>query len=101
MRYKAKEWPAGLSNEEVGTRLKALRSIFNEQAKHIAEYCGVGAPTYSKYESGSLDITTRSAVRIAEFYKVDLDFVLLGKTDDVPPELLIKLQEVIPDQVSK
>ncbi|WP_312941704.1 helix-turn-helix transcriptional regulator [Oscillibacter sp.] len=46
----------------------------------MAKLLSVSQATYSRYESGILDIPSISLNKLADFYKVSVDY-LLGRTD--------------------
>ena len=50
------------------------------QAK-MGEYLSCSQRVYSNYERGDIDIPTATLCKIADFYKVSVDY-LLGRTDN-------------------
>ncbi|MPN17364.1 hypothetical protein SDC9_164717 [bioreactor metagenome] len=61
-------------------KLRDLREDHDLSQKDIAELLSVSQATYSRYESGILDIPSISLIKLADFYKVSVDY-LLGRTD--------------------
>lgn len=61
-------------------KLRDLREDRDLSQKDIAELLSVSQATYSRYESGILDIPSISLIKLADFYKVSVDY-LLGRTD--------------------
>jgi len=48
--------------------------------KELAEYLNVTQSTYSDYENGNINVPIEQLIRICDFYKVSLDY-LVGRTD--------------------
>lgn len=44
--------------------------------KQMADILSCGQQTYSDYELGKLDIPTQTLIKIAEFHKVSVDYLL-------------------------
>lgn len=65
-------------------RLRDLREDRDLTQQIIADMLNVSQTTYSRYESGTLDIPTDSLIKLAEFYGTSIDF-LLGLTDKKEP----------------
>jgi len=66
-------------------RLKHLRENKGKSQKEIAKVLGTTAQHYGKYELGLTEIPLDRAVKLAEYYKVSLDY-LAGRTDIKHPE---------------
>ena len=65
-------------------RFRDLREDQDLKQEQIAELLHVSQATYSRYESGVLDISAASLEILAEFYKTSVDY-LLGLTDEKAP----------------
>lgn len=65
---------------DIHERLKQLRECKGNTQKEIAEYLGTTAQHYGKYELGLTEIPLDRAVKLAEYYKVSLDY-LAGRTE--------------------
>ena len=65
-------------------RLRNLREDRDLNQTAVAEVLHVSQTTYSRYESGTLDIPSASLIALAEFYKTSVDY-LLGLTDNPKP----------------
>ncbi len=50
----------------------------------MAELLNISQTTYSRYESGALDIPSSSLIVLAKFYKTSVDY-LLGLTNNKTP----------------
>ncbi len=61
-------------------KLRDLREDHDLGQKDIAKLLSVSQATYSRYESGILDIPSISLIKLADFYKVSVDY-LLERTD--------------------
>ena len=61
--------------------IKDLRDDLDLTQKEIAEILNVSQTTYSRYESGTLDIPSSSLIALAKFYKTSVDY-LLDLTND-------------------
>ncbi len=61
-------------------RLRDLREDRDLKQRQIAELLSVGQTTYSRYESGELDIPSAALIKLADFYNVSVDYIL-GRTD--------------------
>ena len=65
-------------------RLRDLREDQDLNQKTLAELLHVSQATYSRYESGTLDIPSATLIALARFYETSIDY-LLGLTDDPIP----------------
>ena len=65
-------------------RLRDLREARDLPQRLLAELLHVSQATYSRYESGSLDIPSAALIALARFYETSIDY-LLGLTDDPTP----------------
>lgn len=50
----------------------------------IAKLLNVSQATYSRYESGTLDIPSQILIKLAIFHNTSIDY-LLGLTDEIRP----------------
>lgn len=65
-------------------RLRNLREDRDLNQTAVARILHVSQTTYSRYESGSLDIPSGSLIALAEYYGTSVDY-LLGLTDEPRP----------------
>ena len=65
-------------------RIRDLREDSDLSQKEIAKFLHVSQATYSRYETGTLDIPSSSLIALARFYKTSVDY-LLGLTDNPKP----------------
>lgn len=66
---------------DVKLRIKDLREDKDLTQKQIAEYLMCDQSLYSKYERGERAFPLELAIRLADFYKVSVDY-LVGRTDN-------------------
>lgn len=60
-------------------RIKDLREDAGISQDEMARRLNISQATYSRYETGILDIPTKSLIDIADYYRVSVDY-LLGRT---------------------
>ena len=65
-------------------RLRDLREDRDLNQTDVARLLHVSQTTYSRYESGTLDIPSASLITLARFYQTSVDY-LLGLTDESKP----------------
>lgn len=65
-------------------RLKNLREDQDLTQQTLADLLNVSQTTYSRYESGTLDIPSVSLIKLAKFYETSIDY-LLGLTNNKKP----------------
>lgn len=65
-------------------RLKDLREDADLNQTQIAKYLDMSQTGYSKYETGENDIPTRVLIKLAQYYKTSIDY-LLCVTDEKKP----------------
>lgn len=62
-------------------RIRDLREDNDLTQTQLAQILGCTQQTYSRYESGEITIDIHSLIKLAEFYKTSLDY-LVGLTDE-------------------
>ena len=65
-------------------RLRDLREDRDLPQRALAELLHVSQATYSRYESGGLDIPSGALIALAQFYHTSIDY-LLGLADNPAP----------------
>lgn len=65
-------------------RIRDLREDNDHTQKEIAKLLHVSQATYSRYETGDLDIPHSALQTLAEFYHTSVDY-LLGRTNIPTP----------------
>lgn len=65
-------------------RIRDLREDRDLPQRELAALLHVSQTTYSRYETGTLDIPNSSLIALARFYKTSVDY-LLGLTDNPKP----------------
>lgn len=69
---------------DFGTRLKRLRKENDVTQAALAEYLGVVASAVGKYETiDNAYPSVEALIKIAEFFHVSIDYLLLGVTPEV------------------
>lgn len=62
-------------------RIRNLREDKDLTQQEIADFLHISQTTYSRYENGNLDIPSIVLIRLADFHKVSIDY-LLDQTDN-------------------
>lgn len=62
-------------------RLKDLREDKDLKQQDLADYLGITRSAYSNYENGIREVPLTVLMKIADFYRVSVDY-LLGRTDE-------------------
>ena len=65
-------------------RLRDIREDHNLNQTQVAQVLHISQTTYSRYESGVLDIPSAALITLASFYGTSVDY-LLGRTDTPIP----------------
>ena len=65
-------------------RIRDLREDRDLSQAEIAKILRISQSTYSRYESGVLDVPTAALITLAEYYNVSVDY-LLGLTNQKTP----------------
>lgn len=68
--------------DTIAQRLKELRQRFKYMQKDVADLAGINVFTYSGYENARALPPVDCLIRIAEIYKVSLDYIV-GRVDTV------------------
>lgn len=63
-------------------RIRNLREDRDLRQKDLAAVLCIDQSTYSDYENGIINIPIEALIKIADFYKVSLDY-LVGRKDDI------------------
>ena len=62
-------------------RIRDLREDLDLKQQDIAEYLQCSQVCYSHYENGRRDVPTDVLIKLADYYKISIDY-LLGRTDN-------------------
>ena len=65
-------------------RLRDIREDRDLNQTQVAQILHISQTTYSRYESGALDIPSAALITLADFYQTSVDY-LLGLTDTPTP----------------
>lgn len=63
-------------NEINENRLESLKEEKDLKSKDVAKYLKVNESTYSEWENNKIPIPTRRIVELADFYKINIDYML-------------------------
>ena len=66
------------------TNTGALRVDNDIKQEVIALYLGVSQCTYSRYETGEIEIPNSQLDKLADYYNTSVDY-LMGRTDEIIP----------------
>jgi transcriptional regulator with XRE-family HTH domain len=61
-------------------RIRNLREDRDLSQEQLAKLLNVSQTTYSRYETGNLDIPSQSLIKLAKYYSTSVDY-LLNLTD--------------------
>ncbi len=56
--------------------LRAIREDRDIKQKDIAKILNISQNTYSQYETGVIELTAQTLVKLADFYNVSIDYLL-------------------------
>ena len=65
-------------------RIRDLREDKDLSQEQLAKILNVSQTTYSRYETGVLDIPSQSLIKLAKYYSTSIDY-LLNLTDQKTP----------------
>lgn len=57
-------------------KLKDLREDRDLKQKDLAKILGIAQNTYSQYETGVISLTAEVLIKLADYYKVSVDYLL-------------------------
>jgi len=57
-------------------RIRNLREDKDYTQSQIAKILSVSQTTYSRYETGDLDVSSEILIKLADFYQVSTDYIL-------------------------
>lgn len=62
--------------------IRNLREDRDLRQKDLAAMLNVSQNTYSQYETGVIELTASTLIKLADFYDVSVDFLLGRKQDE-------------------
>lgn len=65
-------------------RIRNLREDKDLTQEQLAKLLNVSQTTYSRYETGALDVPSQSLIKLAQYYSTSVDY-LLNLTDNRIP----------------
>ncbi|MBQ9133638.1 MAG: helix-turn-helix transcriptional regulator [Clostridia bacterium] len=63
-------------------RLRDLREDHDLKQKEVADYLGIQQTVYSRYERGYQNIPLEHLVKLADYYRVSLDYIFERTSED-------------------
>ena len=57
-------------------RIRNLREDKDLTQEELAKLLNISQTTYSRYESGALDIPSQSLIQLAQYYSTSIDYLL-------------------------
>ena len=82
-------------DEGMGKRIKSLRSSFKLTQGDVAEVCEVSTATVSQWETGIMQPKAIHAVRLADFFRVSVHFLVMGSAVSVNSTVGISPDEAL------
>jgi len=80
------------SNEAIGARLAAVRTLAFEQSKRaFAEGAELSEQSYGPVENGKRPLSLEMAKKLHKFYGLSLDFMYFGNMNDLPARIFTVL----------
>jgi len=65
-------------------RIRDLREDRDITQRDVAEMLSISQATYSRYETGTLDIPSISLSKLADFHNTSIDYIV-GRTNEIKP----------------
>lgn len=65
-------------------QLRVAREQFHCSQRQISAFLNINQSTYSRYESGAINIPVDILIQLAQFYQTSVDY-LLGLTNNPKP----------------
>ncbi len=62
-------------------RIRDLREDADKTQQHMADYLCVKQSTYSAYESGKINIPIEVFIKLADYHKTSIDYIV-GRSDE-------------------
>lgn len=77
-------------------RLECLKEELELKSKDIAELLKVNESTYSEWEHNKIPIPTKRLIELADFYKVNIDYILklTNKRLEINEQTILNLENI-------
>ena len=92
--------PDSAAQRAMGSRLRAIREVFDLTQEALAEIAGVGLTTISGWESGRNKIDLVKLAKLAEFVGFTTDWVARGDYAGLRFDIAVKLQQRVRQELS-
>lgn len=80
------------SIEAISERLKRIRKVYNLGKQEFAERAGISPQAYGAFENGRRELSLVAAKKLRNAYKLSLEFLYFGNTDDLPTRVTRQLK---------
>lgn len=75
------------SIEAVAARLQRARKVFGLGKQEFADGAGISPQAYGAFENGRRELSLIAAKKLRKAYKLSLEFLYFGNTDDLPTRI--------------
>ena len=83
---------AAMRNDAVGKRLRLLREAFGLKPSEMADLLGIQRTYWSRFENGKQGLSDSVAALLVVRFGVTLDFLILGRWDRLPIDVVEKIR---------
>lgn len=87
---------AEMRPERIGERLRILREALGLSPAEMSDLLGIERTYWSRFERGNRPITETVAALLVERFGVTLDFLILGRWNNVPFEIAERMRSIPP-----
>ena len=74
-------------------KLKELRKKENRTQEDISKYLNISTMNYSRYENGKIEPNIKTIIKLADYFKVSIDYLLEHPTNNINLDELTILQK--------
>lgn len=84
-----------MAADQTGRRLWALREALGLKKSEMADQLGIERTYWSRFEGGRRQISLDVAATICQNFPVTMDWLILGRTDTLPPDMAQKIRPLL------
>ena len=66
--------------------LRGMREQANLTQEQVAKILGIAQNTYSQYENGKIALVDEHLLKLADFYRTSVDYLMDRTNDPTPPQ---------------